>query len=540
MLVRWSDYVRDFGYMKGSPASNYDAGAYVSRMFTALALSGGRDSNGPRLLSEVQAYRQNILLPVLQAPDASLKGGFWAEGWSYGDIATQNILLAGLAYEAAGLGVAAAERVWSSEVTRQIISAQPTRSTIYDGGDWFAYPAPLPGNTLFTLLSELSNDATTKAYDNYVLQGRPSANTNDFVDLLYRDPGAPASFWADAPLQYRAEGAGLVTARADWDYDSTWLSFQLGNLLGADHQSYTPGQLQLQRGGDGLLVNAAVIGKDQSGAPKSRYGNIVAIDDNGEGAQNYRFSMAYWYGSPGVVTTAYEATNDYVYVAGDYHAAYSKSNAPGAGGPASELTRQVVYLRPDFVIVHDRATTTKASYVKQLQWHLQTAPTVSGNTWVESVGSSKLFAATFSSQPLVTTAQTVSINGISVQQVTTNPAAATESVRYTTAFQTTAAGVTSMVDTSRVESTDGRVEGVQMGDEVVLFGTDGLVNPADGAITYSVTGAASLRHLLTDLEPGRTYQLEVNGVATGPVTATDQGTLSFTTAATGSVTISLS
>jgi len=39
LLVRWSDYTRDEGYMNESPASNYEAGAYVSRVLTALALA---------------------------------------------------------------------------------------------------------------------------------------------------------------------------------------------------------------------------------------------------------------------------------------------------------------------------------------------------------------------------------------------------------------------------------------------------------------------------------------------------------------------
>src|SRR5205814_1774168 len=102
LLVRWSDFVRDHGYYKNSPASNYGAGGYVSRVFTALALAR-RSGEGLRLVAEVLAYRRQFLLPVLESDTASLKGGYWAEGWNYGQQAARNVLTAGLALEAGGM-----------------------------------------------------------------------------------------------------------------------------------------------------------------------------------------------------------------------------------------------------------------------------------------------------------------------------------------------------------------------------------------------------------------------------------------------------
>jgi hypothetical protein len=98
LLVRWSDYVRDYGYYRNSPASNYGAGGYDSRMMTALALDDAGDPEGQRLIDEMTAYRQAYVVPDLQNPAPSLLGGFWAEGWNYGALATRNVLLAGLAW----------------------------------------------------------------------------------------------------------------------------------------------------------------------------------------------------------------------------------------------------------------------------------------------------------------------------------------------------------------------------------------------------------------------------------------------------------
>jgi len=531
LLTKWSDYVRDFGYFNNAPASNYGAGGYVSRMLTALALSNQGNANGPRLVGEMNAYRQNYLIPTLQNNDASLKGGFWAEGWNYGQMAARNVLIAGLAFEGAGLGTASVERQWATEVIHHLIEGQPTRSSVYDAGDWYTYPTPLPNKDLFYLLAETTNDSNARAYANYIIQNYPGAQTSDFQDLLYRDSSAATAEWPSMPLQYRAQGTGLVTARADWSYNSTWLSFQLGNTVGADHQSYSPGQLQLNRGSDAMLINATSALQYTDIKSKTGYSNLVTIDDNGEGYLNYRYNMGFWYGSPGVITTAYQVTDDLVYIAGDYKAAYSKNDNPGGGGPATQLTRQVVYLRPDFAIVHDRAGTVKDYFPKELRWHHLTAPTISGNKWVDSVGSSKLFGATFSGQPITTVTAPVTYNGKTVHRVTTKNANPSANVRYTTAFQTAPSTTTSMVATVRVASGDGRMEGVQMGGYVVLFGTDGTVDLAAGTVGYNFNGTNAVKHLLTDLTPGGAYQIKVDGVVLGTFTASSQGTITFDTAA---------
>jgi hypothetical protein len=534
LLVKWNDYLRDSGFRTYNPANNYGAGTYVSRMMTAIALSGGRHSDGERIVEEMKAYREDWIIPLLQNPAKSHKGGFWSEGWAYGTGAARSVLLAGLAFEVSGLGQAAAERAWTSELTMHLITASPTFTTVYDGGDGGS-PRSLPESNLFSLMTALDQNPTTRAYDNYILQNRTNANSEDFIDLMYRDTDAAANFWSQEPLHHRAEGAELFVARADWNYDSTWMAFQLGNLVSAFSPG-PPGHLQLQRGADMILVNAPSYGNDYASARKSTHSNLVLIDDGGDGVQNYRHSMGVWFGEPGIVTTAYEAENNYVYIAGDYHSAYSHSSNPGGGGPVSELTRQVVYLRPDFVIVHDRATTIENTYLKQLQWHFINSPTVSGNSWVETVGSSKLFGHTFSSQPLTTSVQQITVGNKAMFQVASKNANPTASIRYITAMQSGDATVTSMIATQSIMSADGRMEGVQMGNELVLFGTDGAVDPSN-PVTYTATGTGTVKHLLTDMQPGRSYQLRVNGANLGTVRASGQGTLSFSTVAGGTITL---
>jgi hypothetical protein len=73
---------------------------------------------------------------------------------------------------------------------------------------------------------------------------------------------------------------------------------------------------------------------------------------------------------------------------------------------------------------------------------------------------------------------------------------------------------------------------------VVLFGTDGPLNPFAGSVAYTISGTASTSHLLTDLQPDLQYVVNANGALLGTFTSTHQGTLSFTTPV-GTTTISI-
>jgi hypothetical protein len=550
--------------MHNSAASNYGAGEYASNMMTVLALAGRMSFNVTDGAGDNQFSGHAIVDPQTNAPitptadiagwrsanvvalltgaapfvDASLAGGFWAEGWNYGQLATRNLIMAGLAFEEAGLGAATAERGWAAQVLTALITEQADRGTMYDGGDWYAYPSPFVGADLISITSFAASDPTIRSYGNYISQNYSQTPTNNFLDLFFRDPSAPANSWTTTlPLQYKADGTGLVTARADWSYNSTWVSLQLGNTVAADHQLQSPGHIQIQRGSDDLLLNGNAI----RGVPwEKTFSNFIIIDDNGDGLQNYRFKPGDWYGSPGCRINRYEAAASYVYADGDYRAAYSLASNPGGGGSSTELTRQWLYVRPDYVIVHDRAGTVKDTYAKQLRWHFREAPNVSGNSFTLSHGASKLFGSMYGTQKgtngtiaLDTTDATTTGDGTTnwdfgavTQMITTNHNPALN-VRYTTVFQSAPATATGPVSFTPIFSSDYSAEGEQVADWVALFGKDG---PITTAITYAVSGSSAIHHVVVDLVPGKTYAIAVDsGSGQQSVTASAQGVLTFVT-----------
>ena len=87
-----------------------------------------------------------------------------------------------------------------------------------------------------------------------------------------------------------------------------------------------------------------------------------------------------------------------------------------------------------------------------------------------------------------------------------------------------------MDSTQHVLSTDSRMEGTRIGDQVVLFGVDGTVDLTN-SVSYSPGGTTALQNLLVDLQAGGTYKVVVDGTTLTSVAASSQGTISFTTPA---------
>ena len=557
-MPAWYDYSKTGAYKGTAPTSNYGQGHYISRVFTALALDGRTVAGSAELgdsLGARSGFREASVLSTIVSPTDSNFGGWWAEGANYGPLAVENLLLAGLAYEQAGLGTAAAERAWAGQVVRALVHARPAsfpyrsntlgetrQGYVYPVGDGYHYPMPFPGAELFKVLTAAAGDENAKGYANLEVHRSAHRGEAGWIDLGLYDPAAPVLDWtAVEPTQYFAQGQGVVFARADWSYVSTWIAFQLGNTVVADHQGFCPGNLLIYRGADDLLFDANNYTGNQ-GYPtsvcKSTYANLVVLDDGGDGVQVYRNSMGVWYGplhnTAGCSIDRYEDGRNFVYVSGDYTEAYSSNHSPGNGGSASELRRSVFYVRPDYVVVHDRVATKKSQYTKHLRWHAHDAPAVDGNSWVIGRGKSRLFGATYASVPLVTTWSLVTALKPNFYQIVTRNAEPVSRVRYVTALQTAPASTPGMVATSRVSSSGGGLEGVLMGDVIVLFGdAKGLADPE----TYAFTHAGPLTHYIAGLPPNRRYTL--SGAVSGQVTTSSAGVLAFKSTGDGPQTVSL-
>ncbi len=551
MLVTWFNYEAANGYYYsasgGGPSieSNYGDGGYVSNILTAIALQN-RNSIAAAMQTAMIDYHTSYVIPSFQtsfAGTGTLYGGYWVEGWGYGDLAIRNFLTAARAFNEAGWGSISAEQTWAGQVIEDILMQQPTQAIIYAGGDVYSFPLATPSNALFSELAYIASDTNMQAYANWAIQNYGnSADEADWgwEDLLFRNPSATASSWTGSlPTQYSSSGNGNTVIRKDWTYNSTWLDFQCGNRLTADHQD-AQGIMSINRGADALVVPANAVGDDQTLQDKTTYGNLIVVDDGGTGTQNYRYAEGFWFGSPGVTTTNFDGATDYAYVRGDYHMAYELNT--GTANSTSELNRSVLYVRDsDYIIVYDRATTVSASYLKRLQWNFVNSPTVNagGNSWVEAVGSSKLFGQTFSPQSIMTAIATVTVGNATIYEVqTANSSVAT--VPFLTVLQSAPSTTGSMDTVTNISAPYlyGALISSSSQDTVVLFN-----NQANGgAITLPVSYAASPIQASTHFIAGLPASVSVSvsggaGAINGTTSA--QGVLEFTDTGIGNRTYTI-
>lgn len=309
LLPRWWDYVKTNGYNLYLQ-SNYGAGE-----IEFLQVSAWLMADGVRQKWVDDYWTANV--HQITGPAPSLKGGFWPEGYSYGGPAAIRVSNIARYQELRGTDISGI-RQWWHEVATYLAHASPGTGyrRVVALGDWFTWPTPFP-----------------QAVADY---------------LAARGVMLPDR--ATLPTDYKAEGTGVYHSRTDWSPDSMLVTISCGPLLACDHQQYTPGHFQIELGDEPFVMNGPVLMDDQSGAPKSKLGNVPQI----QGSQNYSPGMGYWYDgrnferryAPGPSRTEWSF---------EPGAAYSLNMAPDTGGPVKSWGRDFYFLKSQkTLVVSDR------------------------------------------------------------------------------------------------------------------------------------------------------------------------------------------
>lgn len=93
----------------------------------------------------------------------------------------------------------------------------PFNPVIYNGGDWFADPAPFPAKTLLSMLAYMADDPNCRAYAQKIANDDTRLPaSSDWPMLVFDDPTRPTKMWDSEPLQWLAQGTGLLTIRESW------------------------------------------------------------------------------------------------------------------------------------------------------------------------------------------------------------------------------------------------------------------------------------------------------------------------------------
>jgi hypothetical protein len=333
-----------------------------------------------------------------------MRGGAWTEGAQFGGPATWALLqTATLLWTAEGENSFAGLTWWEDRARYLIFASTPSTPPAWASEPLFGlsarqHPAELTLRAQALLLRRLLGGASVVEELTWFLDQTPPLagawGVEEFLWTTERPPNInppPFRSWV-------ATGTGHVFWRSNWAAEPLSLIFNAGDHFSAG-QFYDQGNLLLWRGDDPLLVRGGALSSDgQADSDANFFGrtasaNTLFICDLAESFDNIRPNptRGVWLNDCGqrgpmpfplsAINPFYRAENPAPYETGTLlrfadlgEAAYARAElsaaynspryvTPNNSPKVQELQRELVYLRPDVVLVHDRARLPNANTV---------------------------------------------------------------------------------------------------------------------------------------------------------------------------------
>jgi hypothetical protein len=183
------------------------------------------------------------------------------------------------------------------------------------------------------------------------------------------DPTAPKPADPRAGIPSTHFGAGLnqAYARTDWSLNASWFTYQLAWET-IDHQHGDANTFSLYRKGEWLTKERVGYGQNFDNSDQH---NTLAIENDKPNHADDERRGSYWRrGSQWVLGTAADPRlvakslqDDFVYVLGDATGVYN-STYEGIDD-VKHASRALVWMKPDHVVVYDRAETGNPDHFKR-------------------------------------------------------------------------------------------------------------------------------------------------------------------------------
>ncbi len=503
-------------------------------------------------------------------------GGLPPEGMLYGD-SVRSIAEELLALKTAGFGdpalsgpqIALANNapVWSRFVTGFISSLVPQQAVPSDEsylgevyqfasyGDvlrMFATPDMVTVFGSLSLLDRQNNDLSRLNADrwfaiNAVQGGAASLMTRvqdpwtwgvqDSIFLfLLLDPSATTT---DPRPNYSTSfydpGQGRLVDRTSWAPNATMFDFRC-SWESINHQQADANQFEFYRNGEWLTKGVANYDNNDNGQ-SSLYHNTLALHNwcSGGIPTNLDWSLPFWTngsqwplglnnGDP-VTYASVQANYDYAF--GDATQLYNKPEywiPSSAALDIKEASRSILWLKPDHIVIYDRATSHTAGLFKEFNLTFPNLPTANSNVITTTTpGGQHLFITS-----LLPADGVLSVNSIDgllttyadlepchYRMAIQDPSSPTNS-RFLHVLQGTDANATPD-DATLVQSTGGTpMDGAIFGENAVMFATDSQA--AFTGVTYTVPANVT-QHFVTGCVPGAFYNV-VTGISGAGLTVT--------------------
>ncbi|HYF62880.1 MAG TPA: hypothetical protein VD886_08685, partial [Herpetosiphonaceae bacterium] len=342
--------------------------------------------------------------------------------------------------------------------------------------------------------------------------------------LLFDPTRAPADDPRPAlGTSHMAPGLGRIMARTGWDAEARWFNYKL-SWVRIDHQSADGNMVDFYRKGEWLTKERTGYG---TVAGSSDYKNTLSVQNAPpagdpksipyvHATRGSQFILDVRAGDPTLV--AHSITPEYAYALGDATPLYNSTPAYPYQDVA-HVSRSVVWLKPDVMVIYDRARTHTPGRFKRFWLNLPGVPTLAGNVaTARTAGGQQLFVTTLlpaaSTREVVTQDATLepwSLADYDPMTVRLQVAAADgpTDARFLHVLEGADAGVDRAATELIVSEGGNEFAGALVGATAVMFPVE--IAPSVAEIRYRSPSAAT-HHLITGLAPSTGYTVAMRPV----------------------------
>jgi len=521
VLNRQIDWYRAEGYEREGGIGNYFVRGYLTGVFyTAYATEGDNPRSG-----EWMTLSEELVETLWNSLEAKLASGYGPQGEYTNGVVADALTTLTLFKQLTGQDIVSSLAVVRSFVPATIHGTKPDRATFYDGGDWDSMPARPLTAALRSFIKNLPAHPMAAYARHFLREGGE------------RPPGEAKDYTKELPPHHWANPFGPVYARSDWGREAVWVSLAASPIL-TDHQRRDQGHVTIQRGKDYLLMTGGGYGMLES-----RYANTLLFDNrDASDTSPDPPGQGRWGNDSRVIK--YEPEADLVYAQADFTSSYSALPA-GLQNPAKVARRSLLYIRPELVVVHDRAVATGPDVRRIFNVNFAGPPARSGAATTAVNGKSKLFMKTLLPEVVRSEVHEVPARTVPSPCFNYRETAAPDAGNFLHVFQAAEARRALMAQSEVIQSSDGRLEGAQ----ITAGGTQWLAlfaakdQTVSGAFDYVVPCVGHQRHFVADLPVKAAYRVvaERDGrrLTDETVTSSASGTISFTVDAAQPVRITV-
>jgi len=366
-IAKWGNATLPWtGWSTNDPSDNYYYSFLRATMLLGLA-SKGEDPQADTWITQFHDTKiMNQLVPTF---NADLVGGGSREGTGYGVAMRRLFELYDLWMSTTGEALALRTPHTRQSMLAMLHQLVPTRDRVAPTGDlsrdstaaFFDYHR----NYLQELIQLFPNDLLAQRAKTQLMASSLPVMGSSFMrayDFLYDNSNVTAQPIGSLNTTYYAPGIGELYARSGWDPHATWVNLIAGPYT-QSHAHQDQGSLMIYK--DGWLAYDAVVESHSGLTQETTAHGLVRISSGGSPVRQIADTIS--------KLTALHQGNGYMYAAADLTPAYHGNSI------VQKVQREIVYVKPDVVIVFDRVQS--ASGTTQT-WQLASpvAASISGST----------------------------------------------------------------------------------------------------------------------------------------------------------------